>query len=195
MPCNQYNDLDYCSRSRAARQDAEDPMSISMTRSRRLPALALVTAIASLPARPDAGSGFSLPANYLRANMNAAVSPGADFFEYANGGWLARNPIPATEAWWGVGALVNEQLYARLRGLNDQAAAGAAPPGSEQRKIGDFWVTALDTARADRHGVHPLDVELARIDQVRDARGALDVAFGLRSLDIRSAVRRRRVPG
>ena len=161
-------------------------MSTPLTRTGRLLVLSLVAAIASLPARPDAGSEFSLPPNFLRANMNPAVSPGADFFEYANGGWLARNPIPATESWWGVGALVNEQLYARLRGLNEQAAAAAAPPGTEQRKLGDFWTTALDTARADRLGVHPLDAELARIDQVRDAHGALDVAFGLRALDIRA---------
>ena len=157
-----------------------------MTRSGRLLAMAMVAVIASLPARPDAGSEFSLPANFLRANMNPAVAPGADFFEYANGTWLAHNPIPPTESWWGVGQLVNEQLYSRLRSLNEQAAAGAGPPGTEQRKIGDFWATALDTVRANRLGVHPLDAELARIDQVRDARGALDAAFGLRSLDIRA---------
>jgi len=145
--------------------------------------MALIAVIASLPARADAGSEFSLPANFLRANMNPAVAPGVDFFEYANGTWLAHNPIPATESWWGVGQLVNEQLYARLRAINEQAAAGAGPPGTEQRKLGDFWVTALDTARANRLGVHPLDTELARIETVRDARSALDVAFELRSLE------------
>ena len=85
-------------------------MSTTMTPSRSLLAATLVIAIASLPARADAGSDFSLPADFLRTDMNAAVDPGADFFDYANGGWLARNPIPAAEAWWGVGALVNEQL-------------------------------------------------------------------------------------
>jgi len=145
--------------------------------------MALIAVIASLPARADAGAEFSLPANFLRANMNPAVAPGVDFFEYANGTWLAHNPIPATESWWGVGQLVNEQLYARLRAINEQAAAGAGPPGTEQRKLGDFWVTALDTARANRLGVHPLDTELARIETVRDARSALDVAFELRSLE------------
>ena len=72
----------------------------------------------------------------VAANLNPAVSPGDDFFEYANGGWLKRNPIPASESRWDIGRLVREQLYASLRKINEQGAAapegdgGAGAPGA-----------------------------------------------------------------
>ncbi|HEV7431931.1 MAG TPA: M13 family metallopeptidase N-terminal domain-containing protein, partial [Steroidobacteraceae bacterium] len=122
--------------------------------------------------------------DYLRSHMDLSVDPGVDFFQYANGGWLAHNPIPPAESWWGIGSLVNEQLYLSLRTINENAATGTPAAGSELRKIGDFWSTAMDTGHADALGAHPLDEELARIDAVQSPRDALDVAFELTPLDI-----------
>ena len=122
--------------------------------------------------------------DYLRSHMDLSVDPGVDFFQYANGLWLAHNPIPAAESWWGIGSLVNEQLYSSLRTINESAVSAAPAAGSERQKIADFWATAMDTEHANALGVHPLDAELARIDRVRTARDALDVAFELTPLDI-----------
>jgi putative endopeptidase len=161
-----------------------------MTHVVRSPALVLgamlLATIAPPPARVAAAAATTTERqqDFLRAHMDAAVDPGVDFFTYANGGWLARNPIPPTDSWWGIGKLVEAQLDARLRAINEQAAASAAPAGSEQRKIGDYWVTAMDASRADRLGRHPLDAELARIDAVHDVRSALDEAFALRALEV-----------
>src|SRR5690348_16650771 len=101
--------------------------------------------------------------DFLRANLDTTVSPGDDFFQYANGGWLKRNPIPASESHWGIGNVVNEQLRTSLRKINEDAAASSAPQGSDQQKIGDFWTTAMDTAKAERLGAHPLDSAMRQI--------------------------------
>ena len=45
----------------------------------------------------------------LAANIDSTVSPGADFFQYANGGWIKKNPIPDAYSSWGIGNLVNEK--------------------------------------------------------------------------------------
>jgi len=115
--------------------------------------------------------------DFLAANMDPSVNPGQDFFTYANGGWLKRNPIPNTESSWGIGNVVREQLYLNLRSINEQSAAAPAAPGSDAQKIGDFWATAMDTAKAERLGIHPLDGELARIATIRNVNDVLDVAF------------------
>jgi hypothetical protein len=36
--------------------------------------------------------------DFIAANLDRSVSPGDDFFEYANGGWFKRNPIPPRES-------------------------------------------------------------------------------------------------
>ncbi len=143
-----------------------------------------VTLYASATAQAPAAADLSGPRDFLRANMDFSVDPGVDFFAYANGAWLARNPIPATESWWGIGALVNEQLYSSLRTINEKAASEPHPAGSELQKIADFWVTAMDVDHAEALGVHPLDAELARIDQVQNVHEAIDAAFALAPLDI-----------
>ncbi len=146
-------------------------------------ALILLAACATCAAQAPAPSGPAAQ-DFLRAHMDPAIDPGVDFFAYANGRWLADNPIPAAESWWGIGALVNEQLYSSLRTINENAAAASHPPGSELQKIADFWATAMDTDHAEALGVHPLDGEFARIERVQSTRDALDVGFALAPLDV-----------
>ena len=35
------------------------------------------------------------------ANMDMSVKPGDNFYLYANGGWLKKNPVPASKTRWG----------------------------------------------------------------------------------------------
>ena len=137
-----------------------------------------------------AGSAFAggkvqdKPQDFLAAHMDTSVDPGVDFFEYANGAWLKAHPIPASEAGWGIGNEVDDELYARLRGISESAAAKPQAPGSDQQKIGDFWATAMDVAKADRLGVHPLDAQLARIDAIRSTNDVLDTVFAFKPIGV-----------
>ena len=124
--------------------------------------------------------------DFLRANLDTTVSPGDDFFQYANGGWLKRNPIPASESRWGIGNVVNDELRTSLLRINGDAVARGGAPGSDQQKIGDFWSTAMDTALAERLGAGPLDAEMARIGAVRTAADAIDVAFSFQPLGVQA---------
>jgi putative endopeptidase len=142
-----------------------------------LPSLALAADPAPAERNVPAADAAIGAEDFLAANLDRAADPGVDFFQYANGGWLARHPIPESESAWGISSVVNEQLYETLRGLNERAAATDNAPGSDAQKVGDFWRTAMDTALADRLGVQPLAAELARIDAIDDAAGAWDAAF------------------
>jgi len=152
-------------------------MTSSISRRALLAALASVAVIAACGRTEHAA-----PPDVLRSAMDTTVDPGVDFFQYAEGGWMAKHPIPATEASWGIGKEIYDELYQKLRTINEQAAAAHAAAGSDQQKIGDFWLTAMDSVHADSLGVRPLAAELARIDSVRTPRQAIDEAFALRPL-------------
>ncbi|OOG48109.1 metalloendopeptidase [Rhodanobacter sp. C01] len=121
----------------------------------------------------------------VAVNIDNSVKPGDDFFSYANDAWLKSHPIPASEAYWGIGKLVQEDLYDKLRKISEAAAATKnAANGSDEQKIGDFWSTAMDSELAERQGLTPLKPELDRIDAITSVPGALEAAFELQPLGV-----------
>ena len=64
--------------------------------------------------------------DFLADNIDSTVNPANDFFDYANGVWIKKNPIPADQSGWGIGYLVQEDIYTRLRDINEKAAATQA---------------------------------------------------------------------
>lgn len=119
-------------------------------------ALSLITAC-SQPSTKE-----NTKADLLQSNLDTTVRPNDDFFEYANGGWLKKNPIPADETNWGIGELVQKELYVKLRKINEDALTKAETTGPGQR-IGDFWFSAMDTASIEQNGIKPLQPELDAI--------------------------------
>jgi putative endopeptidase len=124
-------------------------------------------------------SGQPLPAqarqDFLAANIDATVSPREDFFQYASGGWLKRNPIPPDQGRWGTWNVVSEDLYSRLRRASEAAAATNAPRGSVEQLIGDFWFTGVDSATINQQGLGPLRPDLERIDAIRSIGDVIEV--------------------
>lgn len=121
-------------------------------------------------AAPGASSGIDL------AGMDPSVSPGNDFFAYANGGWLKTHDIPPDRAAYGTGAIVEELTAKRTAALIAQAA-GDAPAGSDARKIGDYYASYLDEPAIAGRGTAPLAPALARIAAIADRR-ALAAVLG-----------------
>ncbi len=114
------------------------------------------------------------PTHFLAADRDTTVSPGTDFFQYANGTWLKDHPIPASERAWGVGNLVHDEVYDDVKQMCvDAAARTDAPTGSKEQKIGDFYYSGLDTVRIDSLGIEPLRAELDRIGAITDRKGLL----------------------
>ena len=102
----------------------------------------------------------------LIKNIDSSVSPGADFFLFANGKWIKNNPIPPSESSWGVGHLVQNDIYLRLKTINAKAALEKAATGSVSQKVGDFWVTAMDSVLAEKQGLLPLTPYLQSIQSI-----------------------------
>jgi putative endopeptidase len=107
-------------------------------------------------------------------NMDTTVKPGDDFFKYANGTWLRKNPIPAAYASWGIGNVVQEELRDRMKKINEDALKANAPKGSSTQKIGDFYFSGMDTVNIEKQGLAPLKDELDKIDRITDIKSLVE---------------------
>jgi putative endopeptidase len=115
----------------------------------------------------------------LAENIDSTVKPSEDFFLYANGGWIKKNPIPGAERAWGVGYLVQEDIYQRLKKINEEALSKKAATGSIEQKIGDFWFSGMDTVEIDKQCLQPLKEELNAIDAIQSMNDIIRVTADL----------------
>jgi putative endopeptidase len=114
----------------------------------------------------DAGGwGFS------EANLDRSCKPCDDFNQFAMGGWMKNNPIPAEYPNWGSFTMLADRNQASMRVILEEAAKANAASGSNQQKIGDFYSGCMDTTAVDAAGVKPLAADFTAIDQVKDANG------------------------
>jgi putative endopeptidase len=124
----------------------------------------------------------SLKKDILFENLDPSVNPSEDFFQYANGGWINRNPIPSDQSSWGIGNLVIEENLKRLREISQQASKNHAAKGTDAQKIGDFWAEGMDSAKIERNGLKPLRPYLETIDRIHDIPSLLNTVAGLKKL-------------
>ncbi len=119
------------------------------------------------------------PRGFDPANMDTSVSPCADFYQYAVGGWVRRTTIPPEYGKYGVDQEVGERTAALLKEILERAAADrAAPKGSERQKVGDFFGAGMDEERIEAEGAHPLKPFLRQIAAIKD-RSALAAEIAL----------------
>jgi putative endopeptidase len=106
------------------------------------------------------------------ANLDRSVSPCEDFYQFADGGWMKNNPIPAAYPEWGSFTILQEHNQDVLRTILEDAAKDKSPqPGSNWQKIGDFYASCMDESQIEAAGLKPLEPEFERIAQIKDAAG------------------------
>lgn len=123
--------------------------------------------------------------DFLLVNLDTTVSPAQDFFLYANGGWIKNNRIPDEESSWGVGHLVQEDIYSRLKKINDDAAAKKASEGTTDQKIGDFWFSGMDSAGIEKQGLQPLQASLDDISNIKSINDLINITAALHKKGVR----------
>src|SRR5712692_6388610 len=108
------------------------------------------------------------PALDLR-NLDTSTTACLDFYQFANGGWVARNPVPAAYPIWG--------SFNELQNRNDEAfrdlltEATQRYPGSTEQKAGVFYATCIKVDEVEQRGAAPLDSTLTSIDAITDQTG------------------------
>jgi len=137
--------------------------------SSRLPLALALAGVVTAQAAPDAGAGrvASAPTGLEAAFIDRSVRPGDDFFRYANGKWLGTTEIPPDRSAWGASGELEERLRLQTREILEAAARSSAAPGSLERKVGDFYASAMDETAAESKGLAPLKPALSRIAAVK----------------------------
>ena len=108
---------------------------------------------------------------FSEGNLDRSCKPCDDFNQFAMGGWMKNNPIPAEYPNWGSFTMLADRNQASMRVILEEAAKANAAAGSNQQKIGDFYSSCMDTTAVDAAGVKPLAADFTAIDQVKDANG------------------------
>jgi putative endopeptidase len=139
-------------------------------------------------------------------NMDTAVQPRDNFYQYANGRWLNANPIPTEYSRWGAFEQLHELSQAQLRGILDDAertngregtaAVAAAVENNDWQHehlhaalLGTLYATGMDEDACNRAGFAPLNdvfeaidacsspVELVALVSVLAAQRGVDAGF------------------
>jgi putative endopeptidase len=126
-----------------------------------------IAIICSLLLSCNNNSKTQVKAYVAAANLDTTVKSSNDFFEYANGGWIKKNPIPADQNGWGIGYVVNEENQRRLKTISEEAAKNEGAKGSASQMIGDFWMAAMDTAAIEKEGTKRLQPWLDTINSIQ----------------------------
>ncbi len=114
-------------------------------------------------------SGFDF--NSLDRSVNACQ----DFNRFANGGWIAKNAIPAAYSRWGRFELLGEGNLKVLHEILDGLVKKKNhPKGSNDEKVADFYASCMDESKIESESLNPLADELKRIEQINDIMGLQD---------------------
>lgn len=124
--------------------------------------LAAALAASASAEAPKKISGFD------PAAMDLSVKPCGDFYQYACGGWMKANPIPADQSRWGRFNELAERNKEILRDVLE--AAAAAPKDEPSRRIGALYGACMDEGAVEAAGLKPLAAELDAIDALRSAK-------------------------
>jgi putative endopeptidase len=117
------------------------------------------------------------------SHIDPTETPGHDFFLYANGKWFKQNPIPASETSNGIFQIIQDTINAQIHDVCvSSAKMKNSLKGSARQKIGDLFLTGMDSVSLNRMGVTPLKADLARISQVSTINQLMTTAAYLRTI-------------
>jgi len=104
------------------------------------------------------------------SNMDTKATPGNDFFQYANGGWVAANPLGPEYARFGTFDQLREQVQAQVKNLIEEESKKTNEPGSISQKIGDLYTLAMDSDRLNKEKATPISAYLEKINKLADKK-------------------------
>lgn len=100
-------------------------------------------------------------------DMDLTVSPKDNFYQYANGGWIKNNPLPADRSRFGSFDALSDRNEKQIKGIFAELSAQENEAGSVAQKIGDFYAIGMDSIKLNAEGFNPLIPEFEKINALQ----------------------------
>ena len=113
-----------------------------------------------------------IPAIDLTA-LDTTIAPSEDFYMFANGNWIANNPLPAGYARYGSFDMLRRNALEATKGILEEMKEGIAA-GSDEEKAYKLYEMSLDTLKLDNDGANPILPYLAEVDAIADKDALVD---------------------
>ena len=124
-------------------------------------------------AQQPLGSGLD------RTDFDTSVRPGDDFFEYACGGWMNKNPLPAAYSRYGSFDKLQESNDQRINGILSELLNGTYAEGTIEQKLSDLYKLAMDSVRRNQEGVSPVMPLIKRLEAAKTKQQLLAIQLEL----------------
>ncbi|MCX5787889.1 MAG: M13 family metallopeptidase [Elusimicrobia bacterium] len=118
-------------------------------------------------AQPVAAGETPSPYGFSTGALDKTADPCADFYQFACGGWLKDNEIPADQSRWGRFQELAERNKANLRGILEARMADDPKRDAVDQKIGDYYAACMDEQAIEAKGLSPLRADLDRLDSLK----------------------------
>ncbi|UKK68894.1 M13 family metallopeptidase [Prevotella communis] len=123
--------------------------------------MALTSMSLAASAQAELQSGIKL------GDLDTSVRPADDFYEYACGGWMKKNPLPAAFSRFGSFDRLGEDNNKRINGILTELLNNTYAKGTTEQKLSDLYKLAMDSVRREKEGLQPVMSKLKALESAK----------------------------